>query len=433
MDSQNFRQKIEPQNSEERLIYWAIIGTWGFWVTGVLYIVGAVVGLALITMLVARGLDLSERPFELRNPPASALIWIAGMLAMGVALVIAHLDYELGTPTMIKSIFGWMKGWAFFAVFPLVGAMLSIRPAVITRATGILAVQSLVLIPIFFVAPLIGLPKDLYVSPLSYVIGTGQEFFDVSLYTPEESTGRSRFRFFSPWPTAAAFVAGLGLVQAFYERDLRLRMAGIVATVLICWMAGSRLSAVALPAILILSLLLANVSRPAVWIALAIVATLGVVLSDDVVHAYQDVNDAFNAARADSSRVRATLGNIAVHRWWSEAPIFGHGILDPGGQAVQRMLIGSHHTWWGLLFVKGAVGFIGLALPLAWSITELVVKSQRDRVARVALGILMSVILFSLGDNIEIIAYLVWPSLLFLGTAFRRRLIYPTTALLGAH
>ncbi len=390
------------------------------------------VGFALLVMLVARVLDLSEQSFELRLPPTATIVWIAGMAALAAALVMAHLDYEFGTPTLIKSLFGWAKGWALFAIFPLLGSMLSIRPTVITRATGILAVQTLVLIPIFMVSPIIGLPKDLYISPLSYVIGTGDEFFAVTLYVPEESTGRSRFRFYSPWPTAAAFVAGLGLVLAFYERDLRFRIAGIVATILVCWMAGSRLSIIALPAVLIMSLVLANLSRPAIWLALAFAATLTFLFSDDLVHAYHDANDAFNAARADSSRVRATLGNIAVHRWWSEAPIFGHGILDPGGQAVQRMLIGSHHTWWGLLFVKGAVGFIGLAVPLAWSITELTAKSQRDRVARVGVGIVLSILLFSLGDNIEIIAYLVWPSLLFLGAAFRRRLILPTTALLGA-
>ncbi len=383
-------------------------------------------------MLIARALDLSEEPFELRIPPATAIVWIAGMLALAVALVIAHIDSELGTPTLIKSCFGWMKGWALFAIFPLLGSMLSIRPALITRATGNLALQTLMLIPIFLLAPVVGLPKDLYVSPLSYVLGTGQEFFDVSLYTPEESTGRSRFRFFAPWPTAAAFIAGLGLVLAFHERDLRLRLAGIVVAILACWMAGSRLSIIALPAVIVLSLVLANLSRPAVWLALALVATVTFLGYDDVVHAYQDANDAFNAARADSSRVRATLGNIAVHRWWAEAPLFGHGTLDPGGHAVERMLIGSHHTWWGLLFVKGAVGFIGLAVPLAWSITELTIKAQRDPVARVGLGILLSIVVFSLGDNIEIIAYLIWPSLLFLGTAFRRRLIYPTTPLLGA-
>ena len=83
------------------------------------------------------------------------------------------------------------------------------------------------------------------------------------------------------------------------------------------------------------------------------------------------------------------------------------------------------------LFVKGAVGFLGLALPFAWSFIELTAKAQCDRVARLGLGILVSIMLFSMADNIEIIAYLIWPALVFLGIAFRRRLFWPTVGYLG--
>ena len=47
------------------------------------------------------------------------------------------------------------------------------------------------------------------------------------------------------------------------------------------------------------------------------------------------------------------------------------------------------------------------------------------------LGILLAILIFSFGDNVEIIAYLIWPSLLFLGIAFRRRFFQPSVAYLG--
>jgi hypothetical protein len=147
--------------------------------------------------------------------------------------------------------------------------------------------------------------------------------------------------------------------------------------------------------------------------------------------AYQDFNDAFTAARAASSRVRATLASIAYHRWMTEAPWFGHGIVERGPLLVQYMAIGSHHTWHGLLFVKGAVGFVALAVPLAWSFVELSLKAQADRVARAALGVVIGFIVFSFGDNLEIVAYLVWPGLIVIGIAHGRRLRSPYVAYLG--
>ena len=286
--------------------------------------------------------------------------------------------------------------------------------------------------PIFLLAEMTNAAPTLYVSPLHYLLGTGQEFFEVSLYVMDETTGRARFRFFAPWATAAAFVAGLGLILAFHERSKRWFVFGIAATTIVCILSGSRLSVVALPAILLAVLLMSQLSRPATWLMLAGLATIGLLAFDTVVYAYQDATDAFTAARAASSRVRAALGNIAVHRWWTEAPVFGHGALEPGGHVVQRMLIGSHHTWWGLLFVKGAVGFAALAVPLGWSLVELTIKAQRDRVARIGLGIILAILMFSLGDNVEIIAYLIWPSLVFLGIALRRRIFWPYVAYLGS-
>jgi hypothetical protein len=135
--------------------------------------------------------------------------------------------------------------------------------------------------------------------------------------------------------------------------------------------------------------------------------------------------DSFKNARASSSRVRATLQSIALQRWWNEAPIWGHGIVERGSHLVEYMPIGSHHSWIGLLFVKGVVGILSLALPLAWSIIETASKAQTDRVARAALGVLTVVLLYSFGENLEILVYLFWPGMLIVGITAKRRLVRP--------
>ena len=135
--------------------------------------------------------------------------------------------------------------------------------------------------------------------------------------------------------------------------------------------------------------------------------------------------DRFDSARADSSRVRAVLGDIAVERWQSEAPVFGHGIVEKGPHLVEYMPIGSHHSWYGLLFVKGIVGFLALLVPLVWTLGELLVKAQGDETARVGLAIGLTLFLYTFGENLEVLVYLYWPGLILIGTAFRHSLRNP--------
>ena len=124
--------------------------------------------------------------------------------------------------------------------------------------------------------------------------------------------------------------------------------------------------------------------------------------------------------RADSNRVRELLGDIAIERWRTEAPIWGHGIVERGPHAVEYMPIGSHHTWFGLLFVKGAVGAIALAVPLIWSTIEFALLAvTRSAAGRIAFGMVLLMTFYSIGENLEILAYLMWPGLIVMGIAAR--------------
>ena len=87
------------------------------------------------------------------------------------------------------------------------------------------------------------------------------------------------------------------------------------------------------------------------------------------------------------------------------------------------MPIGSHHTWAELLFVKGIVGFCGLAIPLGWSFVDLWLKSldPRRSTAKVGVSIVMILFLYTFGENLEILDYLYWPGLLIMGIAFQEK------------
>ena len=81
----------------------------------------------------------------------------------------------------------------------------------------------------------------------------------------------------------------------------------------------------------------------------------------------------------------------------------------PGGQA------GIRHTHQG-----GAVGAIALAIPLAWSLIEFALLAvTRSKAGRIAFGMVLLMSFYSIGENLEILAYLIWPGLLVMGIAAR--------------
>ena len=424
---------LRPETKEERIVWYAIIYTWAFWLAGGLYLVAPAIGWYLAFRGLRRYVGLSAvKPLRPPRVPVSVAFWWAGMALMLVALVAAHINYSLDTGQIIKSSIGWMKGWAFLAVFPWIGAMLPIRPSIIYRATNILALQTLILIPVFVMAAFAHLPHPLYTSPLMAVGGPGPEYFNVELYSIDNTNGAMRWRFFAPWAPAAAFACNVSFVFALYDRDWRWKTVGIVAAIMICLMTASRLTLIAIPGVLAICYILSSLTRPVLAAAGAGVATIGSFTLPQILLFVQELGDRFNGARAASTRVRALLRSIALHRWQSEAFWFGHGIVEKGPHIVEHMPIGSHHTWFGLLFVKGIIGLLALAVPLAVTFVELVVKAQSDRVARCALGVVIVCFFYTFGENFEALAYLIWPGLVVIGIAARRRVFHPMRTRLGA-
>lgn len=99
--------------------------------------------------------------------------------------------------------------------------------------------------------------------------------------------------------------------------------------------------------------------------------------------------------------------------------VFGHGTVRPGAHLVEYMPIGSHHTWYGLLFVKGLTGFTAFLVPLSvhfWVVTLDAIKCERGKLP---LGLLLTIVLLTFGENVEIQTYLLWPGLLMLGCHLR--------------
>ncbi len=407
----------------ERLVGGAIRLTWVFYLLGALYVVGPVLGWTLAG-LVFLGLYLGpsiDARWHAISVPAGVWLWIIGMVVMLITLLIGHMDYGLSIGQTIKSSIGWAKGWALLALFPLAGACLKIRPQIIYRAYNQLGLQTLFILPFLLVAPYIGMPELLYISPVKAVGGPGPEFFSVILYITEPGTGGFRWQFFSPWAPAAGMMGVVMLLCGLEDNNKAWRFAGIFAGIVMILFSKSRMSLVALAVIWPVAWCAANLLTLRIWmIASASAAVLGVIFAPLRDMALTGLS-AMRAARADSTRVRDTLERIALDRWYNEAPIFGHGIVERGPHLVEYMPIGSHHSWYGLLFVKGIIGVIGLAVPMVTSFLECLVKAQVFPVGRVALSMMLMMFLYSFGENLEMLIYLFWPAMILIGCALRRR------------
>lgn len=410
---------FQPETFPEQVVWRAITWTYGFYLIGGLYVVGSVLPWLLsLYLLIKLWLQTEDTPDRERiRIPGITWVWILGMIVMQVALVIGHLDFNLGIPVMIKSSIGWAKGWAALALYPLAGC-LRIRPQVIYRAVCVVCLQTIVLSPLLIVAPLLHLPEILYVSPLKAVGGPGTTFFDVSLYEIDFD-GSIRQRLFTPWGPALGFVANVYFILALQEQSPKWRRFGIIGSLFLAYICKSRLALVSILLTPTFTFFLSRLSRPFMLLFLGMVSTLSGILSPVLITLFDTIMTKFKEARSESSRVRSTLKDIAGYRWATEAPIWGHGIVEKGPHLVEYMPIGSHHTWYGLLFVKGIVGLLALAIPMILSFFVLLIKAQRQQTARAGLAILIILFLYTFGENLEILAYLFWPGLLVMGIAFK--------------
>jgi len=408
-------QTCSEKTPEERLIFWSIGLTYVFYALGALYVVAPVIGWCLLLLVLWRFASADER---FRIPGIGVWIWWLATVAILVALVVGHFDYGLSRSQLIKSIIGWAKGWAMFPVFITVGACLSIRLQVLARAANIVSVQTLILAPFLVAAAYIGIPPEIWVSPLSAVGGPGPEFFSFRLYGVSPD-GAFRWAFFAPWAPGAGMAAVTLLALGVMDQDRRWIAAGTLGVLAMAVLVKSRLALLGLPIALGAGFVLCNMRVSALHFFGALcVLSIGL-LWGPIVETLLDAKEAFENYRSNSTEVRSTLQAIAGYRY-IEAPIWGHGIQDSGTHIVAFMPIGSHHTWYGLLFVKGLVGVVAFAIPMILSVVVLIVRGQSSHAAMAGLMVLIGMWIYSFGENLEVLAYLFWIGLVAIGMGMRR-------------
>lgn len=416
--------RLRPSNPAEALVWHGLVWTWPLYFIGALYVAGPVLGWTLAGLAgLVLYLGPAIRPDLRATSPVPALAWgwCAGMLVLLATLWLGHLNWSLGLATTIKSTIGWAKGWALIALFILAGSVLPIRREILVRGQCIVGLWTTCLTPFLFAAPFLHLPERIFTSPLKAIGGPGPEYFSVYLFTYDPSNWAPRWQFYAPWSPFAALLGVIMVVFALEERDRRWRMAGLTGALAMILLSKSRMGMIGLVACTLIPRLLPLIAKSWAWHGMALASASLAVLGGPLMQAADEAVAAFRGARADSTRVREALQRIAGERWQAEAFWFGHGTVHPGGHVVEHMPIGSHHTWWGLLFVKGLAGMLALLVPMLWQIANSTAEAARGASGRLPLGLVLTIVLLSFGENLEIEAYMLWPALLLLGINLREQ------------
>ena len=399
------------------MVYWTILLTWPLYAIGALYVVGPVLawGLAGFIAVTLYCAPLIRPDMKAVLPPT--IVWLAFfcMLGMLVVLWIGQFNNGFSTGQMIKASIGWAKGWALFPLFLMIGACLCIRMEVLVRAHCVLGLHTLILIPLFILAPKIGLPEKIFTSPLRVVGGPGPEYFSVFLYTIDPANGMPRWQFFTPWSPFAGLIGVITVICALEEKNRFWMVCGLLAGVAMVLMTKSRMSIVGLVVCTALPRGLPLLLKPWALFAAGLVSAAMVVVGDRVMTVLSDAQTHFREMRANSTRVRDALKRIAKERWASEDYWFGHGNVETGSHVTEFMLIGTHHTWYGLLFVRGATGAILFAIPVIATLIALSLYVMRSERGRLPLAVLLALLLVSFGGNLETQFYIVWPALVIIG------------------
>jgi hypothetical protein len=420
----NSKEQIKPQNLPEKIIWYYMIGIYVLYFAGAQHLLAPAIGWFFGIYVCKKVWEQKEDtpPAERITIPIGVWIWIICMLFMQVSLIGGHIYFDMGLDRIVRSTINFfIRTWALFALFPLAGC-LNIRPKLIYRATCIVCIQSLIFIIIAQLAILVKLDGDLYISPLRSIGGVGSEYYSVFLYGIDGGTGDARLYLFTPWAPALGLVGDLYFFITSQESNKKLRWLGMIGSAAMVWGSDSRLGILCLLTLPFLNLFLANFTRPLVQVGAGVVSIFSGIFGAQILTWVRDFRAQFDGQRAASSRVRQALGDIALYRWWNDSPIWGHGIIEPKGpKVVADKPIGSHHTWFGILFSNGIIGFLALAIPLAWTFIELFIKAQNSKVAQLGLGIILVIFFYTFAENMEALIYVYWPALILLGIALKEK------------
>ena len=266
---------MKPQNFEESLIWYVIIGTYGIYALGMVFPVYSSLAWVLAGYLVFKILLQTKKtpPEERIRIPWITWLWGICSLITLVATYAGITDFNLGRTALLRAILGWLTSTAVIPLF-LFSGCLNIRPKLIYRAVCILCLQSLIAIPIAYAAYAANLPGILYTSPIERLVQNGPIFYNVGFYTSDYGVDNVRLFLFTPWCPALGLVSNVFFFIVRQESNKKWRYIGIVGAIAMNIVSLSRAALVCLPLVIIIIWGLKNFTNPRSKLLLELLVSL---------------------------------------------------------------------------------------------------------------------------------------------------------------
>ena len=411
--------EVMQKNKYEMIVWWTIICTIPLWLIGGIYIVGSILGWALCALKIFETRIVAKQNTFKTN--ILVLSWLIGASILLISLLIGHYNFELGLLTTLKSSIGWAKGWALFPLY-IVSGFLPIRKEIIIRSIALNSILMLAMVVIGVFVFAFGIEGSIYTSPLRIVSpGNSDAFFDFTLLYRDLATNAIKVRLFAPWSPALGLLANTYFWIIINESDKRIRNIAILSVIVLCIMSVSRAALISITIIPSILYLLTRIKGYLLFYASSLLTTIVSIYYDYIVAFVLDLWFLIRNTRIDSSRIRSLLTEISLQRWMDEAFWWGHGIVIQGPKLVENILVGTHNTWVHLLYAKGLIGLVAFLLPMAILLLLSLMsflKNKDDKLSTSCLGIVLVLWQYTVSENLEMLAYLYWPSLLFIGIFF---------------
>lgn len=418
---------IQPQNLEETLIWYTITGTWWLYILGApsIWVPGLVWFLAIRLLFKWWSQDEQTPEAERVTIPLTIWIWIAGMVIVWFALLMGHLEWDLGTYKILTGTFVWTRSFAMMALLPLVGC-LKIRPVIIYRSLCILCLQTLPVLLFCLAFYLRGKYLSSFVAPLGYLLAPGpnKEAYTVQLfYRDWTSDGQFRLNLFTPVANALGLTSALYFFLVSQEPNKLLRFISMGTAAAMVVGSGSRMPSFCIMLVPILTFYLSFITRPYVLIFSGIGSCIAGMYAPALIDWLQTFWDQkINSFRASSAVVRSRVRDFAL-QLWEDSPLWGYGVVEPKGpQYTDNIPVGTHHQWAGLLYRHGLIGCVAFLIPFVWSFLDLLIRAQRSAIARVALCIYVTLAISTFAAELEGASVLFAPAMIFTGMAFNEKL-----------
>lgn len=417
---------MQPLNLPEKVIWYYIIGIYGIYYIGGLFLLAPIMAVCLSLYLVKEWWNQTDETPEADKIYVSVpvYLWLISMGIVAISAMIGGLDFELSEFKIISTLVNrWLRTWLLLALFPLIGH-LNIRPQLIYRSVCIFCIQSLILVPIFVLCNnLFDSHTYSFISPLSK-FGGGTMFYDVKIFGSVLDVSEKRLQMFTHSAPALGFVGNIFFCICLQEPNKKIRFLGMAGAAALTMSSVSRTAIICLPMISLITWTLVNIFNPCLQILMASIIAVGGIFSFEIKNIFDDFTFGVREYRSGSTKARDAIQQLAVNAWREEAPIWGHGtIAESGPVSVGARGIGSHNTLYGILYAHGLVGTIPLLIAFGWSFFDLLLKLKTHPTAGVGISILLTMAVFSTVDNIDFLAYLCWPGLVILGIAFKEKIL----------